>query len=97
MRAQTIRASLLARATITSMRGLRASIRPSQECGCTPRRTALRTTALAPSIRGRLQESAKSYAKAEAVHLWVRSRLRFGPFAEQLLQKLLGSLQTRRR
>ena len=39
-RAQTMRAVLLARATVTSMRGLRASIRASQEPSAAPRRPA---------------------------------------------------------
>ena len=53
MRAQTIRAILLARATVTSMRGLRTSMRPSHEPSGAPRRAAWRTTALAPMIKRR--------------------------------------------
>src|SRR4051794_24433448 len=52
-RAQTMRAVLLARATVTSIRGLRASIRASQEPSAAPRRPAQRTTALAPRMSTR--------------------------------------------
>src|SRR3954451_23460851 len=52
-RAQTMRAILLARATVTSIRGLRASIRASHEPAAAPRRQAQRTTALAPRISNR--------------------------------------------
>src|SRR3954464_10263488 len=52
-RAQTMRAILLARAVVTSMRGLRASIRASHEPAAAPRRLAQRTTALAPRISNR--------------------------------------------
>src|SRR4051794_29339626 len=52
-RAQTMRAILLARAVVTSMRGLRASIRASHEPAAVPRRLAQRTTALAPRISNR--------------------------------------------
>ena len=65
--AQTMRAILLARATITSMGGLRASIRPSHDFSEAPRRRACRTTALAPlvsrrrSVRSPILEVAPSF------------------------------------
>src|SRR4051794_23400386 len=52
-RAQTTRAILLARATVTSIRGLRASIRASHEPFAAPRWLAQRTTALAPRMSRR--------------------------------------------
>ena len=45
-----MRAILLANATMTSMRGLRASIRASQEFAGPSLRLAWRTTALAPTM-----------------------------------------------
>src|SRR5689334_11233075 len=48
-----MRAILLARAVVTSMRGLRASMRASHEPAAAPRRLAQRTTALAPRISNR--------------------------------------------
>src|SRR5215813_10686192 len=52
-KAQTVRAILLARATITSIRGFRASIRASQAPDGVPCLIALRTTELAPMISRR--------------------------------------------
>src|SRR6185312_3584590 len=52
--AQTIRAILLASATVTSMRGLRASICSSQEPLGAPRLPACFTTALLPMMSRRL-------------------------------------------
>ena len=52
-RAQTMRAILLARATVTSIFGLRASICASHDPSGAPRRLACRTTALAPMISRR--------------------------------------------
>ncbi len=49
-----MRAILLASATATSILGLRASIRASQELGSAPRRSAQRTTVIAPMINSRL-------------------------------------------
>ena len=49
-----MRAIRFASATATSIRGLRASIRASHEPAGAPRRTALRTTAMAPMINSRL-------------------------------------------
>ncbi len=51
--AQAVRAILLATATMTSMRGLRASMRSSQEPAGGPSLSALHTTALAPMISSR--------------------------------------------
>ena len=53
--AQTMRAILLASATATSILGLRASIPASQGSVVTPRRTAHRTTVIAPVIKSRLK------------------------------------------
>jgi integrase/recombinase XerD len=50
---ETIRAVLLARATITSMDGLRTSMRASQGSAVEPLRFAQRTAALAPMINSR--------------------------------------------
>ena len=50
-----MRAILLASATATSIRGLRASIRASQGSFVSPRRTAELTTAMAPMIKRRLR------------------------------------------
>src|SRR5215467_9473299 len=52
-KAQMMRAVLLASATITSIRGLRASIRASQDPDGAPYLIALRTTELAPMISRR--------------------------------------------
>ena len=52
-RAQTTRAILLAKATVTSIFGLRASICASQDPTDAPRRQACRITALAPRISKR--------------------------------------------
>ena len=49
-----MRAILLASATATSILGLRASIRASHDPGGAPRRTAQRTTLIAPVINNRL-------------------------------------------
>ena len=49
-----MRAFLFANATITSIGGLRANIRPSQESGGAPLRLAHRTTPLAAMISRRL-------------------------------------------
>src|SRR3954454_19970418 len=48
-----MRAVLLARATVTSIRGLRASIRASHDPSAAPRWLAHRTTALAPRMSRR--------------------------------------------
>jgi len=53
--AQTIRASLLASATMATIRGLRASNRPSHVFRFVSPRTACRITALAPMISNRLR------------------------------------------
>ena len=50
-----MRAILLASATATSIRGLRASILASQGSFVSPRRTAELTTAMAPMIKRRLR------------------------------------------
>ena len=50
-----MRAILLASATATSILGLRASIPASQGSVVTPRRTAQRTTVIAPVISSRLR------------------------------------------
>ena len=50
-----MRAIRLASATATSMRGLRASILASHGSFVLPRRTAQRTTAMAPVISSRLK------------------------------------------
>ena len=55
MSAQTMRAILLASATATSIRGLRASILTSQGSFVSPRLTAELTTAMAPMIKRRLR------------------------------------------
>src|SRR5215467_12397901 len=52
-RAQMMRAILLARATVTSIFGLRANICASHDPLGAPRRLACRTTALAPMIKRR--------------------------------------------
>ena len=51
--AQTMRAVLLASATVTSMRGLRAIICSSHEPAGAPRLLACKTTALEPMMRSR--------------------------------------------
>ena len=48
-----MRAILFASATMTSILGLRASIRPSQDSALVPCLSALRTTELAPMIKSR--------------------------------------------
>lgn len=52
-----MRALLLAKAPMTSIGGLRATIRPSHEPACMPLRPAQRTTALAAMMEQSLQRS----------------------------------------
>src|SRR5689334_5726038 len=68
-RAQTMRAILLARAVVTSMRGLRASIRASHEPAAAPRRLAQRTTALAPRISNRRMVRSPIFEMAPSLRL----------------------------
>ena len=53
--AQATRAILFASAMATSIRGLRANMRASQEAAGAPRRAAQRTTDMAPMISRRLR------------------------------------------
>jgi hypothetical protein len=56
-RAQATRAILLASAIVTTMRGFLAIMRASHDPAAVPRRTARRTTAIAPIISSRLRSS----------------------------------------
>src|SRR5690348_16026716 len=61
--------ALLARAVVTSMRGLRASIRASHEPAAAPRRLAQRTTALAPRISNRRMVRSPFFEMAPSLRL----------------------------
>ena len=62
-----MRAILLASATATSIRGLRASILASQGSFVSPRRTAELTTAMAPMIKRRLRSPKALHRRREGL------------------------------
>jgi hypothetical protein len=91
---------LLARATVTSIFGLRGSIRANHDPAGAPRRQACRITALAPRISGRRMVRSPCFDTASSFcHLWISAAVlaRAGPRSRVRLESQPRQAQARDR